>query len=525
MPGDEFIFLYGPPGVGKSVVGRQLAEDMALPFYDLDAEVAARSGAAIPEIFALEGEAGFRQREGRALVALLEATGGVIALGGGTLLNGDLRKRVEAAGAVLCLHAPPETLLERLAATGDERPLLSGDVKARLQDLVAARADHYRSFPSQLDAAIDSPREVSWQARVCLGRFHVRGMGPRGYDVIILREGLDQLGSALTRLGLRGPVALVSDENVAPRYAARLEASLGQADLACQLLTIPAGEAHKTMATVEELWEGFIRAGLARQSTVVALGGGVVGDLAGFAAGTYLRGVAWVAVPTSLLAMVDASLGGKTGTNLPQGKNLVGVFHPPRLVLADPEALASLPETELRAGLAEVLKAGVIGDPALFALCSQGWEAVLASLEEIVRRAAAVKVKVIQEDPFEEGPRMALNFGHTVGHALEAASGFRLRHGEAVAIGMVVETRLAERLGLAESGLTEEIVTVLRGLGLPTRVPVDLDQAAIYRAMQRDKKRTPERLRFSLPTRVGEVCIRIVENEWKRIEHALRDGS
>jgi len=240
---------------------------------------------------------------------------------------------------------------------------------------------------------------------------------------------------------------------------------------------------------------------------VLALGGGVVGDAAGFAAATFLRGVPWVALPTSLLAMVDASLGGKTGVDLPQGKNLVGAFYPPRLVLADPQTLDTLPEAELRAGMAEVIKAGVIGDPELFELCAHGWDALHLNLGEVVRRAMAVKISVIEEDPYEKGRRAALNLGHTLGHAVELVSGFQLRHGEAVAIGMVAEARLAERLEIAEPGLADEIERVLRELGLPVTIPAELDRQAVLSVMQVDKKRLDGSVRFALPVRLGETRV------------------
>ena len=248
----------------------------------------------------------------------------------------------------------------------------------------------------------------------------------------------------------------------APAYTARLA-------------LVPPGEEHKTVATVGKLWEEFLAGGLERSSTVLALGGGVITDLAGFAAATYLRGVRWVALPTSLLGMVDATLGGKTGVDLPQGKNLVGAFHPPSLVLADPRLLATLPEAELRSGMAEVVKHGILADEQLFARCAQGWAAVTADLDEIVRRAMAVKIGFIQSDPYEKGLRAALNLGHTVGHAVELASAFRLRHGEAVSIGLAVEARLAEDAGIADAGLAETIRACLQGLGLPTADP-ELDR-------------------------------------------------
>jgi 3-dehydroquinate synthase len=277
---------------------------------------------------------------------------------------------------------------------------------------------------------------------------------------------------------------------------------------------IPAGEQHKTIHTVAKLWEAFLANGMERGSTVIALGGGVVSDLAGFAAATFLRGVPWVVLPTTLLAMADASLGGKTGADLPQGKNLIGAFHAPCLVAADPQTLATLPEGELRSGLAEAVKHGVINDPALFALCAElqglSFEQLKetlkgCALDDIVRRAMAVKIQVIDLDPFEKGRRAVLNFGHTIGHAVELASGFRLRHGEAVSIGMVTETRLAEQIGLAEAGLTETISGVLRGLGLPVEIPPGLEHDSILKAIGADKKRAGGKVRFALPVKIGEV--------------------
>jgi 3-dehydroquinate synthase len=248
-----------------------------------------------------------------------------------------------------------------------------------------------------------------------------------------------------------------------------------------------------------------LAAGLDRKSTVVALGGGAIGDLAGFAASTFMRGVNWVVVPTTLLAMVDASLGGKTGFDLPEGKNLIGSFYPPKLVVADPRLLDTLPEAELISGLAEVVKHGIISDPELFLLCTRGLDWVKKNREEVVKRAVAVKIKIIEEDPYERGFRAVLNLGHTVGHAVELVSGFRLRHGEAVSIGMVAEARLAERLTVAGKGLTEAIRAPLSQLGLPVRIPKNLSQQEIIRAMKVDKKKSNGVVRFALPVEIGKV--------------------
>jgi len=306
---------------------------------------------------------------------------------------------------------------------------------------------------------------------------------------------------------LSGRTAVVCDTNVAAIYGERTCRVLKGSGLEPVSVEIPAGEQHKNLETVASLWERFIGFGLERSSTVIALGGGVTGDLAGFAAATYLRGISWVALPTSLLAMVDASLGGKTGFDLQQGKNLVGAFYPPRLVLADPLTLETLPAAELRSGMAEAIKSGIIADPALFELCSRGAETAQDRMREIISRGMAVKVDLVQADPFEKGPRAALNLGHTVGHALELASGYRLLHGEAVAIGMVIEARLSEALGLARPGLAEEIAAVLQGVSLPVGVPPGLAPADILAGMRVDKKNVAGELRFALPVEIGQVRV------------------
>jgi 3-dehydroquinate synthase len=405
---------------------------------------------------------------------------------------------------VLCLAASKESLLNRLGSAEGERPLLTGDLVERLDNLLSARAGHYSEFPLHIETDGLSSAEIAWAAQVRLGAFHVRGMGA-GYDVRVQPGGLVGLGEALRSRSLRGPVAVVTDHTISGLYADQTCDALHRAGFEVSLVALPAGEQHKTLDSVAQLWESFTRARLERSSTVVALGGGVVGDLAGFAAATYLRGVAWVAVPTTLLAMVDASLGGKTGFDLPSGKNLVGAFHPPRLVLADPQVLLSLPKEELRSGMAEVVKHGIIGDPELFRLCSLVWEAVLADLDEIVRRAMSLKVRVIQADPYEQGLRAALNLGHTLGHAIEQASSYGVRHGEAVAIGIVAAARLAEQLGIAEAGLSMEICSVLQRLDLPIEIPPDLNHSSIRAAIGLDKKRRGGRVGFVLPVRVGEV--------------------
>jgi 3-dehydroquinate synthase len=510
------IFVYGPSGSGKSTVGKTLAGNLNLPFLDLDTHIERTVGQDIPSIMAERGEAAFRDMEVDSLKAAVVGPEAVVALGGGALLRAENRTLAEASGQVIRLAADLPTLTARLAQDSNQRPLLAGELESKLVALLERRREHYDSFALRVDAA-PAAEDVAWDIQRLLGRYHVRSMGT-GYDVLAQAGALQQIGMMLKSRGLNGPTLVVSDTNIAPLYAEQVMDSLRAAGYATSQLVIPAGEAFKNLETVAALWRGFLEAGLDRKSTVIALGGGVVGDLAGFAAATFMRGCNWAAVPTTLLAMVDASMGGKTGFDLPEGKNLVGSFHPPRLVLADPQVLATLPDRELRAGLAEVVKHGVIADPELFELCAQGWEVVHVQLPEVVRRAMAVKVRVIEADPYEQGIRAALNLGHTIGHAVELVSGFQLLHGEAVAIGTAAEARLAERLAVAGPGLAERITETLSALGLPVEIPPEMDRADLIRAMRVDKKKSAGVVRFALPVRIGEVKVGV---EVKDLEEAL----
>lgn len=487
------IFLYGPPGAGKSTIGGLLAQRLKLPFIDLDHVIETNAGMSIPQIMEQLGETAFRDMETRALKALtpcppnereVGARESVIALGGGALLREENRVLAEANGTILLLTAELPTLLEYLQHEAGKRPLLAGDLQVKLASLLEQRRDHYNSFPCQLRVDDKTTEQNAWQAQVLLGRHHLVAMGE--HDVKV-----EQVSN------LRHGDLIVSDENVAKYHLQKLPRM--------HSVILPAGEEHKNLETVSRLWKSFLEHGLDRQSTVIALGGGVISDLTGFAVSTYMRGIDWIAVPTTLLAMVDAALGGKTGIDLPEGKNLIGSFYPPKLVLADPSLLLTLNDRELRSGMAEVVKHGVIADPEIFELCSHGMEWLKGNLEEIVRRAMAVKIQIIEQDPYEKGIRAALNLGHTVGHAVELVSGFRLRHGEAIAIGMAIEAKYAARIGLAKKGLADKIQKTLMGLGLPVEIPKDLPHEELLRAMKVDKKKKAKSIRFALPVEIGKV--------------------
>ena len=497
------IFLYGPSGSGKSTVSKLLAEALGLPCLDLDAEIENAAGKTIYEYMLEKGEAAFRELETSILRKSLDGAEKVIALGGGTLLCDENRLLVQTYGQVIFLEAEPALLAARLAQDANQRPLLDGELEKSLTSLLKKRASHYATFPVRVDAS-QHPEKVAWDIQRCLGRYHLRNMGP-AYDVLVQEGGLDSLGEMLRMRKFGEMILVVSDENVAPLYAGRVMASLQSARFTASMVIIPAGETHKTIETVLALWRGFLDANLDRKSTIIALGGGVVSDLAGFCAATFMRGCGWAAIPTTLLAMVDAGIGGKTGFDLPEGKNLVGAFYPPKFVLADPDVLLTLPVREMRAGLAEVIKHGIIADPDLFHLCADGWDRAASQLPAVVRRGMAVKVKIIEDDPYEQGSRAVLNFGHTVGHAVELVSRLSMLHGEAVAVGMVAEAKLAERLSIAGPGLANTLAEALSGLGLPVEIPRDLPHSELVSAMKMDKKKSNGAVRFALPVKIGEV--------------------
>ena len=467
------IFLTGAPASGKTTLGRRLATALGVSFVDLDAEIVRIAGRTIPEIFETQGEAAFRDLEAQTLLRLDESAAGVVALGGGTLLRESSRAFCEKTGTVICLDTPSDDeLARRLGVAPGTRPL---------GDQAKERAAHYASFPNR-----------------------VAGWFDLGNSLVLCGEGL-------SRAFLSGR-HVVADATVASLWAEKMDID--------PIATVPSGERHKTIGTVTALWSAFARAGLGRRDTVAALGGGVTGDLTGFAAATWMRGIDWINVPTTLLSMVDASTGGKTGCDLPEGKNLAGAFHAPKLVVIDVALLATLPSATLRDGMAEMIKHEVIGEgrrkkeegkskgaeasallPSSFFLLPSG----LPSAHEIFENLA-VKVGIVREDPFErKGRRILLNCGHTVGHAVEKATDYAISHGSAVAIGCVEEARIAARRGLSPAGWPDELAARFAAVGLPAALPGGLSLGALVPLMKGDKKRAGAVVTFALPCGWGDV--------------------
>jgi 3-dehydroquinate synthetase/shikimate kinase len=424
-------------GAGKSTLGPDLASRLDRPFVSVDAEVEARTGSTVAEIFAARGQAAFRELEETVAVeALTRRAPAVLELGGGALGSEATRIALAEHAFAILLETTPEEAWKRVALA--DRPLA--------RDADAFRRLYEERTPLYEAVADAHARDVDGAILAAAG-------------VHVWTGARDGLGGLVPDTG---DVELVVDAGVEPLHGDRVRASLGERLAASHV--VPAGEPAKSAAEAERLWSSLR---LERSGTLVALGGGSTSDLAGFVAATYVRGVAWAPVPTTLVGQVDAAIGGKAGIDLPEGKNLVGAFHWPARVVIDPELLDTLPAEELENGRAEVVKAGLLsGEPV--------WELALA---EQVRRAAAFKAGVCLRDPLDRGARAQLNLGHTFAHALEAASGFTLSHGKAVALGLVAALRL--------SGLEDEERTVAE---LLQPEPVRVDREAAWAALARDKK-------------------------------------
>jgi shikimate kinase / 3-dehydroquinate synthase len=506
------LILTGFMGTGKTTVGQLIAQRLGREFIDTDRWIEERAGKSVQAIFAEDGEDRFRAWEAEACEALSEPRGLIIATGGWALGPRQNREAMQRGGRVLCLLAEPDTILARLSDKSD-RPLLAGDDRvAKLRGLLKQREDVYRSFPWLVDTTKLDVAEVILHVMALYGSisgsiepdvFYLP-MGDRGNSVLLGAGLLESIGPVLRARDLRGTVALIGDSNVIEHHGDRVYQSLMLSGFEVVPLKVSAGEESKTLDMVGVLCEQLVQGGLERSGVIVALGGGVIGDLSGFVAATYLRGVPWVNCATTLLAMVDASIGGKTGVDLPSGKNLVGAFHPPLLTVSDLTVLRTLPEREFQSGMAEVIKAGIIGDVELFEMIENG----STDVQDIIRRSIKVKVDVVREDPYERGRRAALNLGHTIGHGIEAASQFLLRHGEAIGIGMIAEAKIAEWMGSAQSGLSDRIEAVIEKVGLPTRYAY-LETDSIVQLMRSDKKKQLGRLKFALPRAIGDVVIGI----------------
>jgi 3-dehydroquinate synthase len=505
------IVLTGFMGTGKTTVGKLVAEMTGRPFLDTDDQIVGRAGMSIPEIFVTLGEARFREIEKEVCRDLASQDGLVVATGGGMLVDEENRALMESSALVVCLNAAPDAIEERVGRD-NQRPLLKSDWKSLLEHRRAV----YATISYQVETTGKSPEQVAQEIVALLHTEWLNVDAPGGgYSIMIQPGVLTRIQRYIHDLGLDNKVVVVTNDTIAPLYGEMLVRALPQAELA----VISDGEQYKTLETMAQLYNHFVAAGLDRSGTVIALGGGVVGDTAGFAAATYMRGVRLVQIPTTLLAMVDSSVGGKVGVDLPQGKNMVGAFKQPDGVLIDTDVLRTLSPRQWRCGMAEIIKHGLLADEMLL-------DPVLHTphnAAELVRRAVQVKIDVVQEDPYEKGIRAHLNLGHTFGHAIEQASGYQWMHGEGVAIGLVAALRLSNALGLCSVALMERVEHLLEATGFNLRLG-GLDIEAIYAAMGTDKKRQDGKLRFILLKDIGQPLIRddVPETQVMKVLESLR---
>ena len=347
-------------------------------------------------------------------------------------------------------------------------------------------------------------------------------LGERSYSIHVGAGILEQAGELLRQAGLHGKVAIITNPVVAQLYLDTVHDALSQAGFEVSPVLLPDGEKHKNLKSLAKIYDCLIAGRLERKSCVLALGGGVIGDLAGLAAATYLRGVPYVQVPTTLLAQVDSSVGGKTGVNHQEGKNLIGAFYQPKLVLIDIAMLGSLPRREMIAGLAEVIKYGIIADPVLFSLLEQGVEKIIGLnhelLAHIVATSCAIKARVVESDEREDDYRAVLNFGHTVGHAVEAATGYRqFLHGEAVGIGMVKAAALSVSQRLCDAACLKRVTALVERAGLPTKIPPEVSPKTLIQAMEFDKKVAAGKIKFVMCEGIGKTRF-----HWLTPEEILR---
>ena len=487
------IFI-GMPGAGKSTVGRHVAESLGLPFADSDQLIVAAEGRTVEQIFADDGEAGFRSIEARVIADALDNFEGLLALGGGALTTPATRDAV-ANHEVFLIEADDAVLTKRIVRSHNVRPLLVADPAGGLARLRAERDATYHSVASHVVMSDDRP--VAHVVRRVLDILidqptTVRVNGDAPYDVLIGRD----LGSRVVRQAAKhSAVMVVSAPDI---DVSMLVAELKRTGLPTTSFVLPRGEEAKEINVVAQAWEAAGDALIGRDGVVVAVGGGATTDVGGFIAATWLRGIPVIQVPTTLLAMVDAAVGGKTGINSRHGKNLVGSFFPPELVLCDLDYLRTLPMEELRAGMGEVVKCGFIRDPRILDVVAEFGEAVLdpghPALRELVERSVAVKADVVGQDLKESGLREILNYGHTLAHSIELGENYQRRHGEAVAIGCVFAAALAESEGIAEPGFTDLHRSAFGALGLPTDYAGD--RTALEAGMHTDKKVRSGKLRF-----------------------------
>ncbi len=519
---DRSIVLVGMMGAGKTTIGRRLAEQLGLPFHDADVEIERAAGGSITDMFARQGEPAFRELEKNVIDGLLAGRPIVLATGGGAVMDARTRATIRGKATSIWLRCPLALLVRRVSGRQHRPLLLGGEPHDTLATLMRHREPFYAEADIIMDCGDDAIEETAARTIAAVSAARPPRRVPvtlerSRYEVLIGDGLLARAGALLAPLLPQKRAVIVTDEVVAALHLPALRDALAEAGIEAGTIAVPSGERSKSIAQFERVTASLLEQKVERRTTVIALGGGVIGDLAGFAAAATLRGLPFVQVPTTLLAQVDSSVGGKTGINTPFGKNLLGAFHQPLAVLADVATLASLPERELRAGYAEIVKAGLIGDAALFAWCEAHAGEVIGGVRDVqaaaVEHACRFKAAVVAGDEREEidDGRVLLNLGHSFAHALEAEMGYdgSLLHGEAVAVGLDLAFALSVRLGFCPQADRLRLRAHLERHGLEGRIDRlgRLSAATLIGHMQRDKKLRDGRLAFVLVRGIGQAFV------------------
>jgi len=524
------IVLTGFMGTGKTSVGKALSSELGYEFVDTDTLIEKREGMAISLIFKKKGEEYFREVEQATVEEVSRKNRVVIATGGGVIKNKINVDNLGKRGVIVWLKANPEIILKRVMLEGGKRPLL--DVKEPLDEINKLLSERLK-FYEQADASVDTnyitPRETAHEIIELLGldgQEVTVDLGDRSYDILIGSRMLERLGLRLKEFRPT-KVAIVSNKTIFPLYKDILLKSLGAYNIVPEIFLIPDGEEYKDLLWTYHLHGELLKAKFDRSSLLIAVGGGVIGDITGFVASTYMRGIKFIQVPTTLLSQVDSSVGGKTGVNHPLGKNMIGTFYQPSLVMVDIDTLKTLPHKEFLSGMAEVIKYGIIADRDLFDYLKTNKHDILSlgdSIIHIIKRSCAIKADVVSNDEQESGLRAILNFGHTIGHAIETVTGYkRYLHGEAIAIGMCAAAELAVKSGICNPTATSHIRELIESYNLPALIPDDLNATEILGAMEIDKKVKAGKINLILPESIGTV--RIEDNVNREIIRAVLTSS
>jgi 3-dehydroquinate synthase len=507
------VILIGFMGSGKTTVGKRLAERLGYDFVDTDSLIEELTKKSISEIFEVQGEAVFRSIEKKVIAEVVQKKNQVISCGGGAVLYPENADRLRKSGKVILLSTSLETLYERLKPEISERPLLrTENPQEQIKSLLNKRSATYKKV-AHFSVETDN-KSVEEVVEEIIERLHAKGsyqikvnLGQESYEIKVKSGILIEIAAELNDIFPDSKIAIISDETVLKFYKKMLVENFNELGVKYKVFSLPDGEVYKSLSNAEHIYKELFDYGLERGDVIVAFGGGVVGDLAGFVAATYKRGVPYVQIPTTLVAQVDSSIGGKVAVNFKKVKNIIGAFYQPKAVFIDPQCLKTLPLRHLLNGLAEVIKYGFISSQKLLDYVENNLELIKSrdqkALAFIIAESCRIKAHIVELDEKDRNVRGFLNYGHTLGHAIEVATDYQMLHGEAIALGMLFASFLAYRLNLLSKKIAQKHFKVIKKAGLPVEMPkIDLDQ--LIETIECDKKREKGENIFILLEDIGK---------------------